>query len=50
MTDAVYDNKEIGSCTCVLSVLDEEQPVLYTANLGDSGYMLLRKEGIDLIT
>lgn len=50
LTDAVYENKEIGSCTCVTAILDEEQPYLYTANLGDSGYLLLRKEGLDLIT
>jgi serine/threonine protein phosphatase PrpC len=50
LTDAVHDNREVGSCTCVLSVLDEEKPLLYTANLGDSGYMLLRKQGIDLVT
>lgn len=24
-------------------------PILYTTNLGDSGYMILRKEGIDLV-
>ena len=50
LIDAVYDNQEIGSCTCVLATLDEKAPLLYTANLGDSGYLLLRKEGLDLIT
>ena len=50
LMDAVYENREIGSSTCVLCTLDEEAPVLYTANLGDSGYLLLRKEGIDLIS
>jgi serine/threonine protein phosphatase PrpC len=50
LIDAVYDNHEIGSCTCVLATLDEKAPVLFTANLGDSGYLLLRKEGLDLIT
>ena len=50
LIDAVNDNREIGSCTCVLSTLDEKAPLLYTANLGDSGYMLLRKQGLDLIT
>lgn len=44
------DNREIGSCTCVVAALNEDKPVLYTANLGDSGYLLLRKEGIDLIS
>jgi hypothetical protein len=50
LIDAVYDNHEIGSCTCVLATLDEKAPILYTANLGDSGYLLLRKEGLDLVT
>ena len=49
LVDAVNDNREIGSCTCVLATLDEKAPLLYTANLGDSGYMLLRKGGLDLI-
>lgn len=32
-----------------MATLDEKAPIIYTANLGDSGYMLLRKEGIDLV-
>ena len=49
LIEAVNDNREIGSCTCVLATLDEKAPLLYTANLGDSGYLILRKEGLDLI-
>lgn len=49
LIDAVSENREIGSCTCVLATLDEIADLLYTANLGDSGYMLLRKEGLDLV-
>jgi serine/threonine protein phosphatase PrpC len=49
LMEAVNDNREIGSCTCVLATLDEKVPLMYTANLGDSGYMVLRKEGLDLI-
>lgn len=49
LIDAVSDNREIGSCTCVLASLDESAPLLYTVNLGDSGYLLLRKEGLDLV-
>jgi serine/threonine protein phosphatase PrpC len=49
LIEAVNDNREIGSCTCVLATLDEQAPLMYTANIGDSGYMLLRKEGLDLI-
>lgn len=50
LIEAVQSNHEIGSCTCVMATLDEKAPLLYTANLGDSGYLLLRKEGLDLIT
>ena len=50
LIEAVSENREIGSSTCVLATLDEEKPLLYTANMGDSGYLLLRKEGIDLIS
>jgi hypothetical protein len=49
LMEAVNDNREIGSCTCGLATLDEKVPLMYTANLGDSGYMVLRKEGLDLI-
>ena len=48
LVDAVADNNEIGSATCVICTLDRHAPVMYTANLGDSGYMLLRKSGLDL--
>ena len=44
LVDAVRMNQEIGSCTCVVVVLDEKASVISTCNLGDSGYMLLRKE------
>lgn len=47
--DSVYENREVGSSTCVICTLDPEAPMLYTANIGDSGYLLLRKEGIDLM-
>jgi serine/threonine protein phosphatase PrpC len=50
LIDAVHENREIGSSTCVVATIDEKMPYLYTANLGDSGYLLLRKEGLDLIT
>ena len=49
LMDAVYDNREIGSATCVLATIDENAPILHSANIGDSGYMLLRKEGLDLV-
>ena len=50
LIDAAKENKELGSSTCVMALLDEKKPVLYTANLGDSGYMLLRKQGQDLVS
>ena len=49
LIDAVEQTRETGSCTCVVAALDRDEPHLYTANLGDSGYLLLRKNGIDLI-
>jgi protein phosphatase PTC7 len=48
--EANDQNKEIGSSTCVIATLDKYAPFLYTANLGDSGYLLLRKNGLDLIS
>ena len=50
LIEAVGMNREIGSSTCVLVSLDKEAPVLYTSNLGDSGYLLLRKSGMDLVS
>jgi protein phosphatase PTC7 len=47
--DAVSSNHETGSSTCVVVSLDKHKPLIYTANIGDSGYMLLRKSGLDLI-
>lgn len=48
--EACDKNKETGSSTCVVATLDKYAPLLYTANLGDSGYLLLRKSGLDLIS
>lgn len=42
LVDAVRDNQEVGSSTAVVLTLDKEAPIVYTANLGDSGYMQLR--------
>jgi len=50
LIDSVSENREVGSCTCCIATLDRYDPKLFTANLGDSGYMLLRKSGIDLTT
>ena len=50
MIRACSESREVGSSTCVLVNLDESAPLLYTANIGDSGYLLLRKEGVDLVS
>ena len=50
LVEAVGLNNEIGSCTCCIVSLDKEAPVVYTSNLGDSGYLLLRKSGLDLVS
>jgi serine/threonine protein phosphatase PrpC len=46
LVDAVKQNTEIGSCTCVIVTLDAQSPVIHTVNLGDSGYMILRRESM----
>ena len=33
-----------GSSTCCIILLDIKQNKIYTANIGDSGYMIIRKE------
>ena len=43
LVDAVKRNTETGSCTACIVQIDQEAPVLTTCNLGDSGYMILRK-------
>ena len=43
LVEAVSHNDEIGSCTCCIVTLDAPAKMLQTANLGDSGYMLLRQ-------
>jgi serine/threonine protein phosphatase PrpC len=49
MMEAVWQNKETGSSTCVIATLNKHKPILTTCNLGDSGYLLLRKSGLDLV-
>ena len=48
--DAAKKTKVTGSSTCVIASMDREAPVVYTSNLGDSGYLLLRKKGTNLVT
>jgi protein phosphatase PTC7 len=44
LIDAVKANNEIGSCTICIVSIDEKSPVIFTTNLGDSGYMILRTD------
>ena len=44
LSEAVRQNDEIGSCTCVIVTLDDQADIIQTCNLGDSGYMILRRE------
>ena len=48
--DAAKQVTEMGSSTCVIASLDPEAPILYTSNLGDSGYLLVRKDGSKLVS
>ena len=48
--DAANLTKETGSSTCVIASMDKEAPVIYTSNLGDSGYLLLRNSDSGLIS
>ena len=50
LIDAVEDTRETGSSTCVIASLDLDLPRVYTCNLGDSGYLWLRKSGFDLVS
>lgn len=42
ITKAASLNKEIGSSTCSLAILDPLKPFIYTGNIGDSGFLILR--------
>ena len=50
LIDAVGEWRQKGSSTAVIWMLDSQGNYLHTANLGDSGYLLLRKNGLDLLT
>lgn len=42
--NAVQQTKAIGSATFCMITIDVEKQYIHTVNLGDSGYMLIRKE------
>lgn len=46
LVDAVKDNRETGSCTCVIVTLDQRESIISTVNLGDSGYIIVRPGGL----
>ena len=50
LIDAVEETRVTGSATAVVVSIDREEALVHTANLGDSGYLLLRKNGMDLIS
>lgn len=41
---SAYRTKAIGSSTCCLILLDTNSNKIFTANIGDSGYLILRYE------
>lgn len=47
LISAVEENKKLGSCTCVILEIDDQDNSVNTVNLGDSGYLWVRKEGLD---
>ena len=49
MNDAVHQTTAAGSSTCLIVELDADKPEIHTANIGDGGYLLLRRVGIDLV-
>lgn len=49
LVDAASQVNELGTCTVAIAQLDHNVNIVSTANFGDSGYLWLRKQGIDLI-
>ena len=49
LSKSVYENTYQGSATICSILIDDKTPIVRTANIGDSGYLLLRKVGLDLI-
>ncbi len=44
LVSCVSETKATGTCTFVLGLLDPEDPHMRVLNLGDSGYMLIRRD------
>ena len=43
LIDAVSMNQETGTSTSIILTIDDKKPILYSCNIGDSGFMILRK-------
>lgn len=48
LVEAVSETRVIGSTTCVMAMIDQSKAIVHTSNLGDSSYLWLRKQGLDL--
>jgi len=42
-------NKEIGSTTCCMVSIEDEKNLINAANIGDSGYVIYRKENDKIV-
>ena len=47
LVEGVQKTQARGTSTFVMALLDNEDPILRALNLGDSGYMLLRRQQND---
>ena len=47
LVEGVQKTQARGTSTFVMALLDNEDPILRALNLGDSGYMLLRRQESD---
>lgn len=43
LVDAVALNDEKGTSTSLILTIDDNKPIIYTSQIGDSGYIILRK-------
>ncbi len=49
LVQAAYKTKATGSSTCCLILLDNKSVKIFTANIGDSGYLIIRNDGEKLV-
>jgi serine/threonine protein phosphatase PrpC len=48
LADAVEATTDVGTATCICISLDFDEAKIYSALIGDCGYILLRKQPTDL--